>query len=607
MSINLNIFVLLIVNQGMTNQDTYQWVDPQQRYPGAPPYVVGLPKGEGMTPLKVLKFDFTALISAISLRLAQSVHVLGFLSRQGIDFKWVADLGLGEALAPTDKWEKWEDLRQFFRPKTLLPKPLIADRWENDIEFGRQFLQGLNPVLIRKCTEQDIAIDGKFPVTEDHLKSCLGENFSLNSALQNHKLYLLDYKIFENIIDSKQEDQLGRYAASPLCLFYLDDQEQLLPVAIKLKQTYNPQTDSYPEILTPNTSAIEWKAAKLAVLATDIIYQGIVVHLLDTHLILEVCTVSTYRTLSPNHIIYQLLKPHFFNTLAINYMGRSTFLGRGGYFDTTGTLGYTGSNELLSRAYWGQGLVTTYQDEPWQFYQQALPYSLESRGVQNLPNYYYKDDALLMWNATKNYVSGVLRNHYQDHQAVENDQQLQVWKNELIDPNAGTIQGLLPPEKADQLTGKLNNLDDLIEIITTIIFLATSQHAAVNFGQYDYGAWVANMPFARYKPFSSLYTVNTPEEQEKILLDWLPGRRQTIRQIVLVKVLTLPPPITSKSLLTFSNPFQDESDKQVFKTFRQQLKEIEAEIKQRNQQLKQEGKVPYVYLLPSQIPQSVAI
>ncbi|MEL4894804.1 lipoxygenase family protein [Crocosphaera sp. Alani8] len=587
-------------------KDAFRWVSSKERYPGAPPYVVGLPKGEGFNVLKILWFDLTALKSAVVLIITQLFHVLGSFNRTKIELKGVADLGLGVVLKSADYWEKVTDLRQFFS-WPLLPKPLIADLWEEDVEFGRQFLQGLNPVLMRKCKAEDIALDSKFPVTEEHLKPYLGDNFSLSFALEQGKLYLVDYEIFEDIIDSKQEDQLGRYSCSPLCLFYLNEKDQLLPVAIKIKQKYNQETDPYPEILTPKSSKSEWKAAKLAVSATDIAYQGIIAHLLDTHLVIEVCTVSTYRTLSPDHIIYQLLKPHFFNTLAINYMARSTFLGRGGFFDSTGALGYTSSNELLSRAYWGKGLVTDYESEPWQFYKKALPYSLESREVKDLPNYYYEQDALLMWDATKKYVSDVIKNHYKDDQAVENDDKLQVWKNELISSEAGTIQGLLPPEKADQLTGNLNNVEDLIQIATTIIFLASTQHAAVNFGQYDYGSWVANMPFALYKPFSSLYTVNTEEEREKILLKWLPGRKQTIKQIVLVKVLTILPPITSKSLLTLPNPFKQKDDKQAFKDFKNRLREIESQLKERNKKLKQEGKTPYVYLQPSRIPQSIAI
>lgn len=77
---------------------------------------------------------------------------------------------------------------------------------------------------------------------------------------------------------------------------------------------------------------------------------------------------------------------------------------------------------------------------------------------------------------------------YKQADDIINDKELQAWKNELIDQNYGNIQGLLSPDKFDQLTGKLNNLDDLIEIVTNIIFTTTARHSAVNFGQYEYAA-----------------------------------------------------------------------------------------------------------------------
>ncbi|EAZ88646.1 hypothetical protein CY0110_12537, partial [Crocosphaera chwakensis CCY0110] len=48
-------------------------------------------------------------------------------------------------------------------------------------------------------------------------------------------------------------------------------------------------------------------------------------------------------------------------------------------------------------------------------------------------------------------------------------------------------------------------------------------------------------------------------------------------------------------------------DKQAFKDFKKQLKQIECQLKERNNNLKQQGKTPYVYLQPSRIPQSIAI
>ena len=95
------------------------------------------------------------------------LHILGSLNTTKFEFKGVADLGLLEVFKPTDYWEKVTDLLQFFK-LPLLPKPLIADIWEEDIEFGRQFLPGLNPVLLRKCKAEDIAVDSNFYVKEEH-------------------------------------------------------------------------------------------------------------------------------------------------------------------------------------------------------------------------------------------------------------------------------------------------------------------------------------------------------------------------------------------------------------------------------------------------------
>ncbi|GBF80394.1 lipoxygenase family protein [Aphanothece sacrum] len=584
-------------NVNNSAKDKYQWISEEERYPGAPPYVIGLPKGEGFSPWKIIIFDFTAIKTFLGLLFAQILHIISYFWKNKPQLKGVADLGLLSILAETNKWEKPEDLWSFFRFPACLPKPIVADKWDQDIEFGRQRLGGLNPVLIKKCHPEDLSIEGKFPVTNELLKADLGDNFSLESAWEKHQLYLLDYKLFDGIITEELEDQLGRYSNAPLCLLYLNDQDQLLPIAIKVTQEIG------APIFTPKSP--QWSAAKLAVSTADIAYQGIIAHLLDTHLVAEIFAVSSYRTLSPDHILYQLLKPHFFNTLAINFMARSVFLGRGGFFDATGALGYTSSNELLNRGYRGEGIHIEYQGEPWEFYKKAFPYQLESRDVSQLPNYHYRDDATLLWEATKTYVTNVLTNHYQDVNSLVNDSQLQAWKNELISPQGGSLKGLLSPDKQEQLDGQLNNLDDLIDIVTNMIFTATSQHAAVNFGQYDYGAWVPNMPFALYQPFKSILEDVTKLEEK--VLQWLPDRQQTIKQIVLVKILTILPPYTSKSLLTLGNPFKTDPSKQAFKDFKQRLKEIEKQLQERNKKLEEAGQIPYVYLLPSHIPQSIAI
>lgn len=68
--------------------------------------------------------------------------------------------------------------------KVLNPEEAIplyeAGRWTSDVEFGRQVLNGVNPMVIKKCT----TIPAKFPVTEDMVKPYLARGLSLKEELE---------------------------------------------------------------------------------------------------------------------------------------------------------------------------------------------------------------------------------------------------------------------------------------------------------------------------------------------------------------------------------------------------------------------------------------
>lgn len=53
-------------------------------------------------------------------------------------------------------------------------------RWMSDEEFGRQILNGVNPVVIRKCEE----LPKKFPVNEKMVQSSLCRGISLEEEMK---------------------------------------------------------------------------------------------------------------------------------------------------------------------------------------------------------------------------------------------------------------------------------------------------------------------------------------------------------------------------------------------------------------------------------------
>ena len=60
-----------------------------------------------------------------------------------------------------------------------------ASRWLTDEEFGRQILNGVNPVVLSRCT----ALPDNFPVANDMVKNLLVRNMSLEEEMKVCILY----------------------------------------------------------------------------------------------------------------------------------------------------------------------------------------------------------------------------------------------------------------------------------------------------------------------------------------------------------------------------------------------------------------------------------
>ena len=55
-----------------------------------------------------------------------------------------------------------------------------AGRWTSDVEFGRQILNGVNPVVIWRCTE----IPAKFPVTNEMVQPFFTRGMTLEQEME---------------------------------------------------------------------------------------------------------------------------------------------------------------------------------------------------------------------------------------------------------------------------------------------------------------------------------------------------------------------------------------------------------------------------------------
>uniref|UniRef100_A0A7N0VIT5 Lipoxygenase domain-containing protein n=1 Tax=Kalanchoe fedtschenkoi TaxID=63787 RepID=A0A7N0VIT5_KALFE len=90
----------------------------------------------------------------------------------------------------------------------------------------------------------------------------------------------------------------------------------------------------------------------------------------------------------------------------------------------------------------------------------------------------------------------------------------------------------------------LKTPEDLIQIITTIVWVTSGHHAAVNFGQYDFAGYFPNRPSTARKNIPSEYGYSSQEWKEFVdkpeiaLLHTFPSQAQASKVMAVLDVLS---------------------------------------------------------------------
>ena len=95
---------------------------------------------------------------------------------------------------------------------------------------------------------------------------------------------------------------------------------------------------------------------------------------------------------------------------------------QGGPADSTLSIGHgsKGIDELLQRSF----SLFDYEHEF------NFPTNIKNRDVADIPNYHFRDDGLVLWDAIRGYVKNVIDVFYQNDEDVDNDDELQKWEGE---------------------------------------------------------------------------------------------------------------------------------------------------------------------------------
>ncbi|XP_033733577.1 arachidonate 5-lipoxygenase-like [Pecten maximus] len=488
---------------------------------------------------------------------------------------------IGRYFTPT--WHKLADLLNVYG--RIFPKPSTADIWRDDAFFGRQRLVGVNPFVIERCTEipkkMKDNIDSRRASLERVLQQTSNvEDYTLDTAIRDNRLFIVNYKILDGMYD-----QFG--VCAPIALFLVDSNNELMPVAIQLQQDGR----NNPMFLPGDRS---WLMAKLWFNHADSSFQESFSHLGVTHLLMESVAVVTHRNLIQTHPIFQVLAPHFHYLLAINTEAREYLISNNGLVDQTLSIGRNGMMEIIRRR-----LADWRMDTGG-----ILPADLENRGVTGdgiLPNYYYRDDALLVYGAINDYVTAYVGLHYNDDgnnglPQVIDDPQIQAWVSAIIserqiEGGGCGIQGLPLNDNLHIATN-----EQLIQILTCIIYMCSVSHAVTNFPQYEqYG----------FQPAYPVGMRGAPPQDPNAALNSgdiiraIPSKFTCLLEMVIMKFLST----RNTNLLGDFDNFTFPGDRTVQNQFKQDLQGVVGLVDQRNR-----GRIyPYLWASPEKIPNAISI
>lgn len=481
--------------------------------------------------------------------------------------------------------------------------PDISNHFLEDRAFAAQRVAGANPLVINRISE----LPDHFQVTDPQFKAVMGEDESLQAALNDGRVYLADYQILEEIDAGTvkvKDREIPKYRFAPLALFAIASGNcpgrLLRPIAIQCHQAAGSPIFTPPSLKADKEERLAWRMAKTVVQIADGNYHELISHLGRTHLWIEPIALGTYRRLGTEHPLGKLLLPHFEGTLFINNAAASSLIAPDGTVDKL-LFGTILSSVKLS--------VKGAKGYPFSFNDSMLPQTFASRGVddlQKLPDYPYRDDALLIWHAIHDWVEAYLHIFYKDDEAVLHDDELQAWLKELRAENGGQMTeiGESTPEEPDP---KIRTLDYLINATTLIIFTCSAQHASVNFPQASLMTFVPNMPLAGFNEgpsaekaseadyFSLLPPLSLAEQQLDL--------GYTLGSIYYTQLGYYKANDVDLDDIDQHTYFNDPRVTQPLLNFQRSLEEIEWIIQERNET----RPTYYDTLLPSKIPQSTNI
>lgn len=520
--------------------------------------------------------------------------VLGHVAANRVRFAWQRLRG---------RFDKFGAYRQMFdgvlSRRGDIPPPEPFYDYFTDAAFARQRLDGPNPLVIARVPDRQWLTDNLESYSDDAFLATTG--IPLTAALAAGTVYAADYALLQRALRPKADrDTRWRetYLPAPIVLFWyapgkLADSD-LVPVAIQLDRTkakvwHQPDpTIAAQEVDVPIFTPADgdkWAFAKSLVQTADQNHQVNSTHVGRTHWLMEAFALAVPRQLPPDHPVHLLFEPHLRFTLAVNHTTIPLITDRGKVFSTiyAGTLEVTRAIMIETR-------------ETWTFRALGLEADLAARGMDTYPGQYpYREDARRLWKITHAFVSAYINHFYRDDAQVQGDRHLQAFITELIDPARGNIRGLLAGTA-------LTTVAELIEIVAQVVFTCGPLHAAVHYPQLEYFTYVPASAGASRRP----PPIDRDDVRPDSLLASLPPLHNSLVQFQTDNIGNYRYDRYGDYSRYRLGKYEEQPVQDMLADFTAALHAAQWDIERDNRPDGPRVR-PYVYLLPSNIPNSINI
>ncbi|KAK7397655.1 hypothetical protein QQX98_012981 [Neonectria punicea] len=498
-------------------QSVYQWSDGTDRYP---PHLKELPddekEGDGGVGqiFNQDKQNFVALIA----------KTVSFLIPASIDHTDTPYKG--PTIADCEKWNKDNQ-----SPDTDIMKGRnIGEHadWYSDARFAQQHLSGVNPCTIESAPAEKVKayVDEAGKQGLEGMQKLLSDGQDL--LIQDYSYFreatgVKDDQAFTNAVpDLKIDPQTGnpvqtgkytfRYCCAPVVVFQLHSDGRLHPLAITVdyKGSLDNSITIFNRRLIPDDKGDidekddwPWRYAKTCAQTADWARHEVATHLVDTHMIEEAIIVATNRTIPEDHLLYEILSPHWFRTLALNSAARSLLV--------PGVIArISGFGPSIQPETSNVFRLVDWSYKNFNFQDKYIPNDLKKRGFDlegemgdKYRNYPYATNMLYLWQVIRDFVKSLLETKYTSDEDVKNDEFIPNWCEEI--------------QTKGQITSfpTITTVDQLIDAVTMCIHTASPQHTAVNYLQDYYYSFVPAKPPALCTPLpADLKTLQTYTEKE---------------------------------------------------------------------------------------------